>query len=149
MTNNNYFVFKGQKYYIGTIVELGNVAPYPFPYAKHAIFDANSGLFIAMASPTEYYKGHWCMKLTEQNIKCIVKPVGANNIEYVKAYKDTECDDMFYAWITYLAAMFFALFLNGRILALISLTVIFITYRRNKLNVPKSTYEQQKRKGGF
>lgn len=148
MANHNYFSFNGQKYYVGTIVKLNNAAPHPYPYAKYAMYDECSGLFVAMSSTEEpYMNGRWMMPLKEKDIEYVVKQIDRNNIEYVKEYKDTECDDMFYAWFTYIVAMFFAMFLNSRILAWILFTIIFANYRHNKLYVAKTTQKLRKRKG--
>ena len=67
MATCNYFIFNGEKYYIGTIVELNSSAPHPYPYVNYAIFD--NTLFTAMVSPQEVYmNGKWAMSLKEKNI---------------------------------------------------------------------------------
>ena len=148
MANYNHFLFKGEKYYAGTIVEVNETAPHPYPYTKYAMFEPNSTLFIAMSSPTDFFQnGKWLMSLKEEDIKQIVSPVRKSDIKYVKKYNDTECNDMFFAWGSYIAAMFFSLFLNIRIIAWIFFTILFVSYRHDKLYTTKTPYDKNKRKG--
>ena len=142
----NYFEYCGKKYYEGTIVEFKNDNRY-----KYGEYDGVEDLFTSMISPTEY-EANGRVKLLGHNheIKRIVKAIdSASKVEYIKAYKDTDCNDMFYAWILYIVTMLFVSITTSRIIGWIGITLYFIYYRHNKLYVSKRSYEDKQRTGGI
>ena len=142
----NYFKHKGEKYYEGTIVEFEDRGK-----VKYGEYTGSGDLFTSMISPTEYEaNGKVGFFADNVNIKRIVKAVNSySKIEKVKAYRDTDCDDMFYAWVAYIAAMIFVTLFNGRVFAWACITVIFYCYRNNKLYMAKRSYDSKKRNGGI
>ena len=149
----NYFEHNGKKYYEGTIVEFNNTG---YPQAKYGKYYGNADLFTLMKSPTESFANdkrliiaNMCGNDRGQIVRVVKEVDKYSKVEKVKAYNDTDCDDMFYAWIAYIAAMvFFTLFYN-RIGWWALTTVIFYNYRKSKLYVSKESYERKNRSGGI
>ncbi len=145
-----YFEYKGHRYYEGTIAEFDNTG---YPQAKYGKYSGVDDLFIAMISPTECFcNNRRLFSANEDNRKIIrfVKMVNnPYNIEMIKAYNDTDSDDMFYAWVIYIIAMIFSALTYDRIGWWIIITIIFYNYRKNKLYVSKCSYDIKKRTGGI
>ena len=142
-----YFVYQGKRYYEGTIVEFDSTG---WENAKYGEYGGTNNLFTVIKSPTERFCNDRCKVFadSEHHIIRIVKAVEReSDIEMIKAYKDTECSDMLYAWIFYIVSMIAATLLYDRVMAWILLSLWFWPYRRSKLYIPKRTYESLKRKG--
>lgn len=143
----NYFVYNGNRYYEGTIVKFNKT---PYVGANYGKYTGTAKLFTAMNSPTEYAaNGNYLFELKAEDAVQVVNPIAENQIEYVKAYKDTDSNDMFYAWVAYIAVMLFFAICNGRIFGWIAATIVFISYRHNKLYVTKRSYDDKNRNGGI
>ena len=146
--SKNYFEYSGNRYYEGTIVEFDNTG---YPQAKYGEYTGTADLFTIMKSPTERFANDTRLLFmnNEHNIVRIVNAVDSySKVEKIKVYKDTDCNDMFYAWIAYIVAMIFATILYDRLIAWLLITVIFYFYRKSKLYVSKRSYESKKRNGG-
>lgn len=126
----NYFVFQNKRYYAGTIVQLKHIKNNHKEYGK---YEGVNDLFLEVDINGNAGARNTATILKEEDIKnvvyCVDKPT------YVKKYKDTDCSDMFYAWVMYIVSMVFFSLTYSRIGWWILITTIFIRYRYNKLYV--------------
>ena len=139
-----YFTFKGNRYKYGTIVKFA-----PKDYRKstyqYAMYDGVDSTFVYLDGPNGKETGWYTMVNNEDEIEEIIKPVIWKKEEWVKTSKDTESEDMFYAWIIYIAVMLFMFIFNDRIIGWIAATIVFYYYRHSKLYTKKAVYEREQK----
>ena len=126
----NYFIFQGRRYYAGTIVRIKHVKENHKEYGK---YEGVNDLFLEVDITGNPGDRKTETILKEEDIESVVHSV--DKPTYVKKYKDTDCSDMFYAWIVYIACMIFFTLTYQRVLWWILITAMFIGYRRSKLYV--------------
>ena len=81
----------------------------------------------------EFITGKHTSYLDHGGIVEIIRPVRKYERKFIKVQKDTDNDDMFYAWIMYIAWMLFMSITTGAIQGWIVGTYIFYKYRRKQL----------------
>ena len=142
----NYFEYNGKKYYEGTIIEFEDKGK-----IKYGEYSGSGDVFTSMTTPDTYEaNGRAGFFADGMTVQRVIKPIDSySKIEMVKAYKDTECDHMFYAWVVYITVMIFATLLNERLIAWVCITIYFCVYRKRKLYVSKTSYDNKKRTGGI
>ena len=127
----DYFIFDGQKYYSGTIVKFKHSLCNRYSYGKYY---GVGDFFQEHRMPGEpEQSASYIVSSKEREIESIVVPFTKQL--YVKKYKDTECSDMFYAWVAYIACMIFFTLTYDRIGWWLLCTVIFLNYRHSQLYV--------------
>ena len=144
----DYFTFQGKKYAKGTIVEFTDAflqcRNYPTKYGYYngcglfQYYDLSTGktsFSCAFASESETF------------VKEIITEIPYEGPKYVKTYKDTESNDMFYAWITYIFLMICCAFCHGAIYGWIALSIWFWPYRFKQLYQLK-THAEKHNQGG-
>lgn len=131
----DHFYHKGKKYGYGTIVKFTDDSNKDVKYGR---YNGVGRFFDKMETPEVEYTGHSkCTFADVGDIEEIIVPVFYRSIPDVKICKDTECNDMFYAWVLYIVAMLFISITNSRLIGWVSATIIFINYRHSKLYMKK------------
>lgn len=139
-----YFTFKGNRYKYGTIVKFTE-KDYRKETYQYGMYDGVDNIFVYLDGPNGKETGWYIMVNNEDEIEEIIKPVIWKKEEWVKTSKDTESEDMLYAWIIYIAVMLFMFFFNDRIFGWIVATIIFYFYRHSKLYTKKAVYEREQK----
>lgn len=122
----NYFNYNGVNYYAGTIVK--------FESGKFGRYRGYSdGFDIVKLKDGNYIDTNWITCSSAEKIVEIIKPITFFNRKFVKVQKDTQNDDMFYAWIWYIVYMLFISITTDAILGWIIGTICFLIYRHKKL----------------
>lgn len=130
----NYFTFNGENYYVGTIVAFKSWIDGKIYYAKYTgerdvfveVKQRLNGCYTPDVRPYKYCLG-------ESHIVEIIHPVPKNKVRSVKYKKDTESNDMFYAWVYYILFMFFISFTVWAVYGWIFGSYYFWRYRHDKL----------------
>lgn len=131
----DYFYYKGKKYGDGTIVKFKDTSGKDVKYGKYY---GVGRFFYKMETPDKQYSGHHnCTFAEEYDIAEIVVPVLYRSIQDVQICKDTDCNDMFYAWIIYIVVMIFVSITTSKIIGWVIATIVFVNYRKSKLYVKK------------
>ena len=122
----DYFIFNKIKYYAGTIVKFndGSYGKYEGWGNVFSSFKLEDGEFVE--SKNADYRGRW-------PIVEIVRPIRKSDRRFIKVQKDTDNDNMFYAWIIYITGMLFACITTQPLKCWIVGTYIFYKYRRSQL----------------
>jgi hypothetical protein len=132
----DYFRYKGVRYGCGTVVKFKNKNKHDVEYGKYF---GMSCLFKKMISPDKPYVGSIENTIVQsEDIEEIVVPVLYNSIEKIKKCNDTDSNDMFYAWIFYIAVMLFISIIKCQLIGWIFATIVFYNYRRGKLYEKKN-----------
>lgn len=139
-----YFTFKGNRYKYGTIVKFVE-KDYRKETYQYGMYDGVDNIFVYLDEPNGKETGWYIMVNNEDEIEEIIKPVIWKKEEWVKTSKDTESEDMFYAWIIYIAVMLFMFIFNDRIIGWIVATIVFYYYRHSKLYTKKAVYEREQK----
>lgn len=139
-----YFTFKGNRYKYGTIVKFVE-KDYRKETYQYGMYDGVDNIFVYLDGPNGKETGWYIMVNNEDEIEEIIKPVIWKKEEWVKTSKDTESEDMFYAWIIYIAVMLFMFIFNDRIIGWIVATIVFYFYRHSKLYTKKAVYEREQK----
>lgn len=139
-----YFTFKGNRYKYGTIVKFVE-KDYRKETYQYGMYDGVDNIFVYLDGPNGKETGWYIMVNNEDEIEEIIKPVIWKKEEWVKTSKDTESEDMFYAWIIYIVVMLFMFIFNDRIIGWIVATIIFYFYRHSKLYTKKAVYEREQK----
>lgn len=135
----NYFMFKGRRYYIGTLIKINENQKENFNYysiVEFIQYDDNNNLY-CFNSPYEPLR---MFKITDEQISIYIKEIINGVIDNPANNNKTEpkyIDGMFNAWIWYILVMFFALFIKGiynTIILWITASIIFFRWRNNKIN---------------
>lgn len=139
-----YFTFKGNRYKYGTIVKFVE-KDYRKETYQYGMYDGVDNIFVYLDGPNGKETGWYIMVNNEDEIEEIIKPVIWKKEEWIKTSKDTESEDMFYAWIIYIVVMLFMFIFNDRIIGWIVATIIFYFYRHSKLYTKKAVYEREQK----
>ena len=139
-----YFTFKGNRYKYGTVVKFAS-KDYRKETYQYGMYDGVDNIFVYLDESNGKETGWYTMINNEDEIEEIIKPVIWKKEEWVKTSKDTESEDMLYAWIIYIAVMLFMFFFNDRIFGWIVATIIFYFYRHSKLYTKKAVYEREQK----
>ena len=136
----DFFVFKGQLYREGAIVQLREEYEDKFGFNTYLVFDKyepDNGVcrFHALHDAWETYN------ISVMELKNVIKEVTPSytdikNKQYGKV-QEKYIEGIISAWIWYILIMFFALFAKdpgSKILTWIVASVIFFSWRRRKLN---------------
>lgn len=127
---NEYFIFNGVKYYAGTIVKF-NDGSYGRYTGRFYIFDSlelEDEKFVKVKNKNTDCK-------SKQSIVEVVRPIRKSDRKFIKVQKDTDNNNMFYAWIIYIVGMLFASITTQALQGWIVGTYIFYKYRRSQLYV--------------
>lgn len=122
----NFFNYNGINYYAGTIVkfesgELGRYRGY------------GDGFDLIELKDGKYTDTNRITFGRSKTITKIILPITFFDRKFEKVQKDTQNDDMFYAWILYIVYMLFISITTDAILGWIVGTIIFIVYRHKRL----------------
>ncbi len=130
----NYFTFNGENYYVGTIVVFKSWIDGKTYYAKYTgerdmfteVKQRLNGCYTPNVCPKTCY-------LDESDIVEIIHPVPKNKVRSVKYMKDTESNDMFYAWVYYILFMLVISVTTFAVYGWIFGSIYFWRYRHDKL----------------
>lgn len=132
----DYFTFQEKRYAKGTIVKFKD----EFLNKRNHTEGYDYGYFTGCLSFLEYNLEKKRTRHTiayscdsEKIIESIVHEEVYEGPIYVKVLKDTQSNDMFYAWVAYVVFMFFSLCCTGTIYGWIAASLVFWPYRHNKL----------------
>lgn len=132
----DYFTFQGKRYAKGTIVKFKD----EFISKRNISEGYELGYFNGHLAFLEYNaekkRTHHTIAFacdSEKIIESIVHEEVYEGPIYVKVLKDTQSDDMLYAWIAYIVFMLFSLCCTGTIYGWIAASLWFWPYRHNKL----------------
>ena len=122
----DYFKHDGICYYAGTIVE--------FYDGQYGRYSGNGETFnIVVLENGNFIENNWIVFKSNYPIKRIIEPVTCFERKFVKVQKDTQSDDMFYAWFFYIIWMLFISITTFRVFGWIVGTLYFLIYRHGKL----------------
>lgn len=151
-----YFEFGGKEYYYGTIVKFKTPQRYWITDGIHPqkAVDCMYGAYIgtdnnfALSETPDYkfgtYNRAYLKTVPTSEIAQIVKAHDPDINSYVKVCGDLEDTDMIYAWITYIFVMLVASIFHGNFVLWIIFSIIFFSYRHDKLYVKKHQYDRMK-----
>ncbi len=122
----DYFKYNGICYYAGTIVKFKDGR-----YGKYRGY--GDGFDYVVPQGEEYIETNCITCNGADLIEEIIKPIKFADRKFVKIRKDTESNDMFYAWIWYIVYMLFISITTDAILGWIVGTIVFVIYRHKKL----------------
>lgn len=125
----NYFIINGEKYYTGTIFIINDMGKQV--EASFICYDLEHSKYIYKIeecmwhSPDKYFQKNF-ISVTNKRDNRVHMPV-------VKKRKDLDIDGLFIGWVWYVFLMALSIIFNGTIGFWILFSVIFFSWRSNKI----------------